>query len=685
MSTAVRQPGAHDAEAAGRARPAAGAGRERPDFVPGLDGLRGVAVLLVILYHFAPDVAPAGFLGVDVFFVLSGFLITRLLLFEAERTKAVRLGRFWSRRARRLVPALLVTVAGTCLIALLTDLDGPFTGLARDARASLLYVVNWSFIAQKASYFTSFETPSPLRHLWSLAIEEQFYLLWPLVLLAVHKAARRPLAAVGGLAAAGAIASAALMAALFHSGDDPTRVYYGTDTRLFGVLLGALAAVLLLSGAVGRLRWLVGALPILGIGALVGVLLAARRLSDRTDGLYEGGLFALSAGVAVLVLAVTVAPARGAAGVLSWRPLRAVGVVSYGLYLYHWPVFIYVSERTTGHAGLSLFTLRCVVTGTAAVASFIFIERPIRERRVRLPGRTELAVGLAIAAGILVLTVALPVPRTLPAAAGVRSAPPASTASGSGAPTATGAPADPADPVQPSAPLALGPADPGGPIRILGAGDSVGFTFVYYWPLDLTPGVTIDGTAALGCRLQDGVVLEDGHVGQPTEGCPDWRRSWPAKLAAFRPDVVVVFATEWEVFDSRVDGHDIAFGGAESDASVRGYLDDLRAMTAVAGAHLVLVASPPITAPDEPKGNPRRRGEEWRVTHLNDEYRAYAAAHPVQVSVLGLDRVVCTRTPCSYTVDGTRVFGDGLHFDRVGMRAVGPGLLTQLRRVVGGR
>ena len=388
MSTAVRQLDASPFDPGLTARGAGAAG-----YVPGLDGLRGVAVLLVILYHFAPEVMPAGFLGVDVFFVLSGFLITRLLLDEAERRGTIRLGRFWARRARRLVPALLVTVLGTCLVAILTDLDGTFTGLARHARASLLYVVNWAFISEHSSYFASFATPSPLRHMWSLAIEEQFYLVWPVVLVVVYAlAARRsargrpgpqPVLLVGWLAAIGAVFSATLMAVLFEPGTDPSRVYYGTDTRVFGVLLGAVGAVVLLragsrdaSEPGGGRSWARTALerslpwlPVLGALALGAVLLAAWRLDDRSEGLYQGGLFVVSMVVLLLVVAVTAVPARGAARLLSVKLLRQVGVISYGLYLYHWPVMIYVSERTTGRSGLTLFVLRSVITLVVACVS----------------------------------------------------------------------------------------------------------------------------------------------------------------------------------------------------------------------------------------------------------------------------------------------------------------------------
>jgi hypothetical protein len=458
-------------------------------------------------------------------------------------------------------------------------------------------------------------------------------------------------------------------------------VYYGTDTRVFGVLIGALAAVLLVSGRVGRRA--VVALPVLGTLGLVVVLVASRRFDDRTDGLYRGGLFALSLGVALLVLAVTVAPRRGVAPLLSWRPLRAVGLVSYGLYLYHWPVFIYVSERTTGRTGLSLFLLRSVVTAAAAIASYFLVERPIRERRLRWPGRVELLAVGGVAVLVLALTVTLPEAPTLPAAAAAPAAGPGGAGAPVGAavttaPVVSGSPAHGA-----GSGSAASPAGPAGaaPLRILGAGDSVGFTFVYYWPQASTPGVTIDGVAALGCRLQEGVIIEDGHEAEPTKGCPDWRTTWATRIATFRPDLVVLFATEWEVFDARVGEHEIDFGSAESDAAVRRYLGDLAAMTRAAGSRLVLVASPPITAPDQPDGSPRHRGQEWRVEHLNALYRTYAAEHPDAVSVLSMDRVVCAADPCSYDVGGQPVFTDGLHFDAAGMRAVAPRVLPLLRQM----
>ena len=211
---------------------------------PGLDGLRALAVAAVILYHGQVSWAKGGFLGVDVFFVLSGFLITSLLLTEHEKTGRIGLTAFWSRRARRLLPALFLVLAAVALYAVVWAQPSELGTIRGDGLASLLYVSNWKFIYTGASYFQAFQSPSPLTHTWSLAIEEQWYLLWPLaviLMMRVFRGNRKTMtAAIVGLA----LASATLMAVLFHPGSDPSRVYYGTDTRSQALLVGAALAAL---------------------------------------------------------------------------------------------------------------------------------------------------------------------------------------------------------------------------------------------------------------------------------------------------------------------------------------------------------------------------------------------------------------------------------------------------------
>ena len=216
---------------------------------PALDGLRALAVGAVVAYHLDGHGLRGGFLGVDTFFVLSGFLITSLLLVELERTRGVALVAFWGRRLRRLLPALLGVVAAVGVYAWLFAPSMERASLRGDSVAGLLYVANWRFVASGQSYFDLFSAPSPLRHLWSLAIEEQFYLVWPLVVLGAAAIVgwRASLAriVVGLIAAIGAVASIVAMARLYDA-SDPSRAYYGTDARVHTILIGCLLAVVVL-------------------------------------------------------------------------------------------------------------------------------------------------------------------------------------------------------------------------------------------------------------------------------------------------------------------------------------------------------------------------------------------------------------------------------------------------------
>ncbi len=221
--------------------------------LPALNGLRGVAVIGVVAYHLQLGWAKGGYLGVDLFFVLSGFLITTLLLEEWVGSGRIDLAAFWGRRARRLLPALFLVVAALALYLVCNALFGgpgangliDLSGLRGDAIATLLYVNNWHLIYAHQSYFAQFSTPSPLQHTWSLAIEEQFYLVWPLVLLFLLHFARRGWRRAGVVVTVAlGVGSSLLMAALFHPGVDPSRIYYGTDTRLFDLMAGATIAFL---------------------------------------------------------------------------------------------------------------------------------------------------------------------------------------------------------------------------------------------------------------------------------------------------------------------------------------------------------------------------------------------------------------------------------------------------------
>ena len=350
-------------------------------YVAGLDGVRAVAVICVILFHVRFPGAGGGMLGVGVFFTLSGYLITDLLLDHWRRQGSLGLGNFWLRRARRLLPALFVMLAVVSVCVALFDAS-QLEGTRRQVIAAIGYFNNWSTIAQNGSYFARFATPLPLDHLWSLAIEEQFYLVWPWLLLAGIKLVRGR-GRLALLALAGAVASAIAMGVLYHPGYDPTRVYEGTDTRAFGLLIGAaLAFVLPLNGRYGEARRrsappdVRNFLDVVGVTGFVCVLALVFGTDSFSSFLYPWGFLLLSVATVAMIVPALESTTRVAAA-LGWEPLRWVGVRSYGIYLWQWPIIALASRNQTG---FSFFQAVLEVAATVVIAalSWRYIEEPIR-------------------------------------------------------------------------------------------------------------------------------------------------------------------------------------------------------------------------------------------------------------------------------------------------------------------
>lgn len=353
-------------------------------YIRGLDGLRALAVGAVIIYHVAPGFMQGGFLGVDVFFVVSGFLITTLLLRELRKTNRLDLKKFWVRRARRLIPALVVLVITVVPIAALIHRD-LLVGIGRQVAGALTFSSNWLEIAHGSSYFDN-TSPLLFKNFWSLAVEEQFYLFWPLLFILVMALARHWKARVG-IALGLAVLSAVLMGVL-AGGDDFTRVYYGTDTHLFGLALGVALAfswspangTWLASTPWQRYSWLAGPLALLGLLALMFFL------SDQSLLAYRGGIL-LASILTAIVIASMLSPASVLANVGENRVLSWIGTRSYGLYLWHWPVLVMVRTLFPTAINSAMWwmqsVLAVVVTGVICEASHRYVETPVRQRGFR--------------------------------------------------------------------------------------------------------------------------------------------------------------------------------------------------------------------------------------------------------------------------------------------------------------
>jgi peptidoglycan/LPS O-acetylase OafA/YrhL len=358
---------------------------KRFPYLPGIDALRALAVLAVFLYHARVAWMPGGFLGVDVFFVISGYLITSLLLREFRGAGHVELGRFWLRRARRLLPAVGVLIAVTMVVAAIVEPDR-IDQLRGDAIASLAYFANWHFIFAHQSYFDQFQQPSLFTHLWSLSVEEQFYLFWPLIFAAGMKLFGRGRLLIGVLA--GALGSVALAWILFDPGHDASRIYYGTDTHAVGLLAGVALALVWSPIELRRRRTgpMVGPiLDVVGVLALAYVVLSFIHVHDYDLALWHGGYLWLAM-VTALLLAVLAHPAARLGRLLGAPPVLWLGLRSYSFYLWHWPVLALTRPGIDVSLPRGvLIPLQLAFVLVLADLSYRFVELPFRGK-AKLPG-----------------------------------------------------------------------------------------------------------------------------------------------------------------------------------------------------------------------------------------------------------------------------------------------------------
>jgi peptidoglycan/LPS O-acetylase OafA/YrhL len=666
---------------------------------PALDGVRALAVVAVIAYHLDPDVLPGGFLGVDVFFVLSGYLIAGLLLAERRAAGAVDLGAFWVRRARRLLPALAAVMVAVAAYARWWAPAETLDRLRADAVATLGYVANWRFALSEQSYFDTQTVASPLRHAWSLAVEEQFYVLFPLLAIACFRT-RRPARTLGIVAALGAIASAVAMAVLVDS-TDPSFVYYATHTRAQGLLVGVVLACLTNRTEPTGVPWRDRGLQTLGIASLAALLGAIVLVSDSAAAMYRGGYLAAAALVAVVVAAaVRPGPLRAA---LAIGPLRWIGRRSYGLYLWHWPAIVALEPARTGLEGWQLAGVRLLATIVPAAVSYRFLEAPIlhgalprrRFAWASLAGGTAIVVTIALGTSgavapaaaldadplaatpqVLVAGTSLSAPlttgrpTTAPATSGATkptrpspgtTAPPESSGTSAASPTTDG----PADPT--SAPTTAPPTTttdaPWAPRTLAVVGDSVAASALPGFTREAAArGVGLVSFVVPGCGIATATVAdnEGGTVPWSKDCAAAVRGGHERLIADHDPDVVLWWST-WEAADRVVGGEIARVGTPEWIADLDAALEARWQALSARGAIIVIVETVPRAASPIAEAD---RDPDGRHTALRARLDALVARHPARTAVAAARDVLCpSGIPCPRTIDGINPRpNDGGHF-----------------------
>jgi peptidoglycan/LPS O-acetylase OafA/YrhL len=624
-------------------------------YQPALDGVRAMAVALVVAFHFGVRGFHGGFVGVDVFFGLSGYLITTLLLKEFNDTGRIAPVSFWIRRFKRLLPALTVMVLVSTIAASIFFPVGYYPSLVADGLAALFYVSNWHQIGTHATYFTSLNAPSIVTHTWSLSIEEQFYWLWPLIVLGLLRLRRHPFM-VTGVAGLGAVASAIAMRVGYSGSGSATRLYFGTDTHVEGLLLGAAAAGL--TYVIRRQRVVAsGALDpaITGLGALglAGVAAITYRAYGDSTFMFRGGFLILGFMVALLVSSLALVPHSVLARAFSLRPIAYVGRISYGLYLWHYPVSTVLDHFNTGLSGLSLLVARSVLTVGLTLASYYALELPIRRHHWARPRRAAVLAVASVTAVTLTCVVTARGVQSLPAYTVI-------------------------------APTALHDS-----VSAYIIGDSEILTFgivTNRQRIDADVAVTSD--AQLGCGIigASSPVLKGSRFFQNPlcrirrDGTWPLQQRWRHAILVGRPNVVIVGAGRWETHDQKIGRLSLNITDRAFRQRIVASLEQIYLETARAHSTLVLVTTSCAHSGETPSGNYYPEDSPRRIAAYNNLLRAFAATHPV--SVYDLNARVCPQGQFTYYDHGVQIRdADGVHYTAYAGPIFGPEFWSTIRHL----
>ena len=631
----------------------------RITYITGLDGLRGLAIAAAVVFHTGHLIG--GYLAVDLFFVLSGYLITALLLTETTSTGSVDLMRFWGRRARRLLPALAIMLVGVAAYARFAASPEELHGIRWDGIATMLYVANWRDIFARSDYWALFTAPSPLQHTWSLAIEEQFYALWPLVVVGACWLAARRKDRNGGTATAaptvlvvtvlGSIASLASQVYWQHS-QGWNRVYYGTDTRAFALLAGAaVSSTIVWRGQIpsGRPRKVLEIAGIIGGGFLA---LAWFTFSGSSSIVQHGGLPLCTIAAVCLVTAVSHPQPGILARVTSFTPFRRLGVISYGMYLYHWPIMVWLSPHRFQMPGTVRFALQVGITLVVSVLSYHLIEQPIRHGP-KWTGARAATVSFGCFAVVTALVVA-------------------STTTSALTGTDTSAKA-----LEKAA--AATKHFHGTTLMVIG--DSVGFNLARDGFAELTtkPESRTVNAAIPGCQYPPAplVIGWTGKATKPT-GRVTCNRNWFSTAQAYRPTFVLYVRSSTEPFRILIDGQYASPCTTLYQRTYRSLLEADIARFAKTGATTVLVTALPIVRSSS-MSDLAFHAEVRSTTCGNTALRAVAKADPTHTKLVDLEAEFCpTVSTCRNEWQGVELRADRTHYEGKSARIVASWILGEM-------
>ena len=627
----MTQVSTQDPEAVGEPSPGQREGR-----YSALDGVRGLAILSVLAFHTDGQWLSGGFLGVDIFFVLSGYLMVGILVNANQSGLSMSMPTFWLRRARRLAPALLTVILVVVLMQVFVLSDRPVQWRG-DVLAALAYVTNWWALLSGADYFTQWQAPSPLLQTWSLGIEEQFYLALPLVLWLLLRVGLRGRRLAAVFAALGL--ASALWAFILQAGE-PLRVYFGTDTRVQALLVGAVIGVLCVRpAAVPRAAKSQGAQVAgwLGLAGLVGLLFLIRPWDERL----EAWVLTASAVLAGLLLwALLDGSDSPLARAFSWRPLVWVGGISYALYLWHWPVFLWIQSGDDTGLGAQVWSI--VLSFVLAWATTRFIETWIRRGSfASKPPHVQWLTYLVAALAVAALTL-LPFHRT-PA-------------------------------VGPSAPAL--PATDELPTRLGIFGDSTAYTTLGGFPSEKYGELSISAVTPLGCGIRDRRMQAAG-IDPAKPECDGWQQRWRESMKENNPEATMLVESVWEMYDVVIDGRAYPAGSPEYNRVVTDALNEAIDIITPPDGGPVYVLGVPCHSATVPQYVPILN-DPARQKALDDLLRKAVASHQ-NTHYVDLRGLTCGPKGAVNEIDDVRLRFDGVHWTDPGARYFWSEVLPQLK------